>query len=134
MRDLTELDPTALQDVSGRVETIVTQADTAQSLGSGDVPVLGTPRVLALAEAAIVMSLTRRIPTTMTTVGTRVRLRHLAAVPLGRMVAARARLRGRDGNKLTFDISLVDGDNNLVADGEIERALVDRADFLTRLD
>ncbi|HEY7174039.1 MAG TPA: thioesterase, partial [Micromonosporaceae bacterium] len=40
--------------LSARVELIVTDADTAQNLGSGDVPVLGTPRVLALAEAASV--------------------------------------------------------------------------------
>lgn len=133
MRDLTELDPSAFADVSGRVETTVTQADTAQSLGSGDVPVLGTPRVLALAEAAIVMSLTRRIPTSMTTVGTSVRLRHLAAVPLGRLVAARARLRRRDGARLVFDISVVDADDRLIADGEIERTLIDRAEFLGRV-
>ena len=133
MRDLTEIDVHDLADVSGRVETTVVQADTAQSLGSGDVPVLGTPRVLALAEAAIVMSLTRRIPTTMTTVGTRVQLRHRAAVPLGVTVAARARLRERDGSRLTFDISVVDADDRVIADGEIERALVDREDFMSRL-
>lgn len=132
MRDLTELDPSTFHDVSGRVETVVTQADTAQSLGSGDVPVLGTPRVLALAEAAIVMSLTRRIPTSMTTVGTGVRLRHRAAVPLGTTVAARARLRHRNGDRLVFDISLVDGDGTVIADGEIDRVLVDRATFLNR--
>lgn len=134
MRDSIEVDPSAFQDVSGRVETIVTQSDTAQSLGSGDVPVLGTPRVLALAEAAIVMSLTRRIPTSMTTVGTGVRLRHRAAVGLGVKVAARARLRRRDGDRLLFEISVVDDHDNVIADGEVDRVLVDRATFLSRVE
>ena len=40
--------------LTSRVELIVTDADTAQALGSGDVPVLGTPRLIALAEAATV--------------------------------------------------------------------------------
>ena len=34
------------------VRHVVTEADTAIQAGSGDVPVLATPRLLALAEAA----------------------------------------------------------------------------------
>ena len=48
--------------LSARVELTVTEADTAQSLGSGDVPVLGTPRVLALAETATVAATARQLP------------------------------------------------------------------------
>ena len=38
----------------GTVSVVVTQADMAEAAGSGDVPVLATPRLLALAEAATV--------------------------------------------------------------------------------
>ena len=69
--------------LTARVELTVTDADTAQTLGSGDVPVLGTPRVLALAEAATVLATTSRLPTGTTTVGTAVTLRHLAPTPIG---------------------------------------------------
>ena len=38
-------------------QIVVADTDTAMAMGSGDVPVLGTPRLLALAEAAAVGSL-----------------------------------------------------------------------------
>ncbi|TDB86254.1 thioesterase, partial [Actinomadura sp. 7K534] len=38
----------------GVVSVVVGDADTAVRVGSGDVPVLGTPRLLALAEGATV--------------------------------------------------------------------------------
>jgi len=47
--------------LTGTAELTVTTADTAEALGSGDVPVLGTPRVLALAEAATVAALDGRL-------------------------------------------------------------------------
>ena len=72
--------------LSARVELTVTDADTAQALGSGDVPVLATPRVLALAEAATVAALAARLDTGQTTVGTRVELDHVAATAVGRHV------------------------------------------------
>ncbi|MGH3742746.1 MAG: thioesterase family protein, partial [Micromonosporaceae bacterium] len=56
--------------LSARVELVVGDADTAQTLGSGDVPVLGTPRVLALCEAATVAATASQLPGDSTTVGT----------------------------------------------------------------
>ncbi|MFV2020935.1 thioesterase family protein [Micromonospora sp. LOL_023] len=116
---------------TARVELTVTDADTAQAVGSGDVPVLGTPRVLALAEAATVAATATALPTGMTTVGTRVELDHLAATPVGRTVAAVARLTDVDGRRLTFDVVVSEGDLT-VAQGRIERLLVDRHRFVER--
>src|SRR5919204_6464969 len=61
----------------------VTGADTAAALGSGEVPVLATPRVLALAERATVAAVAGALEAGATTVGTRVELDHLAASPVG---------------------------------------------------
>src|SRR5262245_35312181 len=74
--------------LAARVELTVTDADTAQALGSGDVPVLGTPKVLALMEAASVVATAARLEPGLTTVGTRVELDHRAATPVGRKVVA----------------------------------------------
>jgi fluoroacetyl-CoA thioesterase len=115
--------------LSARVGLTVTDADTAQTLGSGDVPVLGTPRVLALVEAASVRATARHLPSGTTTVGTRVDLEHLAATPVGRAVTAEARLDRVDGRRLVFAVTLHDGDR-LAARGTVERALVDRGRFL----
>jgi predicted thioesterase len=117
--------------LSARVELTVTDADTAQAFGSGDVPVLATPRVLALAEAATVAALAARLDTGQTTVGTRVELDHVAATAVGRHVTALAILAKVDGRRLVFDIVVRDGDE-LVAEGRVERVMVDRQRFLAK--
>ena len=114
-----------------RVELTVTDADTAQTLGSGDVPVLGTPRLLALAEAATVAATASKLPPGTTTVGTRVELEHRAATPVGRTVIAEARLTKADGRRLIFEVAVRDG-SETVADGRIERVLVDRQRFVEK--
>ncbi len=115
----------------GRVEALVTEADTAAALGSGDVPVLATPRALALAEAASVAALTGRLPDGATTVGTRVELDHRAATPVGRRVVAEAVLSTVDGIWLDFAVEVRDGDS-VAARGTVRRAIVDREAFLAR--
>lgn len=114
-----------------RVELTVTDSDTAQAVGSGDVPVLGTPRVLALAEAATVAATATRMPTGMTTVGMRVELDHRAPTPIGRTVVAQARLAQADGRRLLFEVTVTDGETT-VAQGRVERILVDRHRFVAR--
>ncbi|MEV6693092.1 hotdog domain-containing protein [Micromonospora sp. NPDC051196] len=114
-----------------RVELTVTDADTAQAVGSGDVPVLGTPRVLALAEAATVAATARHLPAGTTTVGTRVELDHRAATPVGRTVVAQARLTAVDRRRLTFEVAVTEG-GQTVAEGRVERVMVDRHRFVER--
>jgi predicted thioesterase len=117
--------------LTARVELTVTDADTAQAVGSGDVPVLATPRALALAEAATVLATATRLPTGMTTVGTAVRLEHRRPSPVGATVVAVARLAGVDDRRLRFDVSLFDGGEE-VATGTIERIALDRHAFVTK--
>lgn len=120
--------PTGL---TARVELTVTDADTAQAVGSGDVPVLGTPRLLALAEAATVAATATHLPAGSTTVGSRVELEHRAATPVGRTVVAQARLAEVAGRRLVFEVTVTDGAET-VAEGRVERALVDRQRFVAR--
>jgi fluoroacetyl-CoA thioesterase len=117
--------------LTAQVALTVTDADTAQAMGSGDVPVLGTPRVLALAEAATVAATARRMPTDATTVGTRVELEHRLPTPVGRTVVAHAELSSVDGSRLVFTVTVTDGDA-VVARGTVERMLVDRHRFVER--
>src|SRR3954452_21749033 len=106
--------------LSARVELTVTDADTAQALGSGDVPVLGTPRVLALAEAATVAATARQLPVGLTTVGVRAEVEHRARPPLGRRVTALPTLPKVDARKLVFEFLVRDGED-LVAEVRVER-------------
>ena len=117
--------------MTARVELTVTDADSAQALGSGDVPVLGTPRVLALAEAATVACTARQMPSGVTTVGTRAEIEHRAPTPVGRHVTALATLAKVDGRKLLFEVVVRDGET-LVAEVRVERAIVDRQRFISK--
>ena len=56
----------------------VTDADTAVALGSGDVPVLATPRLIAWMEAATVRAAAAFLVKGQTTVGTAIRIEHRA--------------------------------------------------------
>src|SRR3954452_11740215 len=123
--------PVFAPGLTARVELTVTDADTAQSLGSGDVPVLGTPRVLALADAATVVATARQLPPGVTTVCTRAEVEHRALTPIGRTVVATATLAKVDGRKLLFEVTVRDGGAE-VAEVRVERVLLDRQRFLSR--
>ncbi|MFA1542302.1 thioesterase family protein [Actinomadura monticuli] len=117
----------------GQVSAVVGDADTAAALGSGDVPVLGTPRLLALAEAAAVVALAGRLGDGRTSVGTRVELDHRAPSPVGARVTVEAELEEVDGNRLVFGFQAVDERGSAVGGGHVERVVVDRERFAARL-
>ena len=113
------------------VRHVVTEADTARALGSGDLAVLGTPRVLAWCEEATCAAL--ELDATQTSVGTRVDLEHLAASPIGAEVTATANLIHTDGRLVRFQVAAHDSGGTLLATGEIRRVIVDRERFLARI-
>ena len=117
--------------LKAEIETTVTAQDLALALGSGDVTVLGTPRMIALAEAATVRAVAGALEPGQTSVGTRIDVRHLAATPLGGHVRAVAELAETKGKALTFRVEVFD-DYGLVEEGTVERFLVDRARFIER--
>jgi predicted thioesterase len=108
----------------------VTDADTAIALGSGDVPVLATPRLIAWMEAATVQSAMRFVGAGQTTVGTAVRIEHRRPTPVGGSVEVSAEASSAAGRHLTFTVKAVDSFQELVAVGEIERAILHRERFL----
>lgn len=110
----------------------VTEADTARAMGSGDVPVLSTPRVVGLAEEAVVAAVAGSLPAGSTTVGYRVQIDHLAPVPVGATVRAEATLTASEGRRLTFRVLVTDG-HGLVAAGRITRVVVDTDRFLEKV-
>ena len=107
----------------------VTEADTAAALGSGEVPVLATPRVLALAERATVAAVAGALEAGATTVGTRVELDHLAPSPVGADLEVHAVLERVAGRRLQFAVRLRAGERP-VASGLVTRGVVDTAAFL----
>ncbi len=110
----------------------VTEADTAPAVGSGDVPVLATPRLIAWCEAATVAAVADSLGGGETSVGTRVVVDHLAASRPGATVEARAVLTEAKGRRLRFAVACRDEEGRLIAEGVVERVVVDRERFLGR--
>lgn len=105
---------------------------TAIALGSGDVPVLSTPALLALAEGACVDAIKDDLEGGQTSVGAWAEIEHLAAVPVGQTVCAHATLIGHHGRRLEFSVH-IEQDGATVAKIRHRRVLVDRARFLAKV-
>jgi fluoroacetyl-CoA thioesterase len=116
------------------VRAIVTQADTAVAAGSGDVPVLATPRLLALAEAAAVAAIAPRLAPSQTSVGTAARVEHRRASPVGAELMVEAELTEMTGNRLVFMFIArpADDSDHVIGAGTIERVVVDRDRFVAQ--
>lgn len=119
--------------LSGSGAFTVGDADTATALGSGDVPVLATPRLIAWSEAVTVRALDGHLANDATTVGTRVELDHLGASAVGTDVTIDVVLSAVDGRNLRFDIHAWQGERVPIGRGTVSRVLVDRERFLRRL-
>lgn len=117
----------------GDASLVVTAADTARALGSGEVEVLGTPRVIALCEEATCGALEGALEPGHTSVAMRVQVDHLQPTPVGAEVAAEAVLERIEGRRLTFTVSAFD-QRGLVAAGKVTRVVVDVDRFMGKCD
>ncbi len=115
----------------GSVTLDVDATDTAEALGSGDVPVLATPRVVALCEQAALAALGSALPADQTSVGKSVQIDHLAPTAVGGVVTADATLEKVEGRRLTFTVAVNDR-CGLVAAGRVTRVVVERDTFLAK--
>ena len=112
----------------------VTDTDTALAVGSGSLPVLGTPRLLAWLEAATCAALEPGLADGSTSVGTRVTVEHLAASRVGAAVEVSASRAYDDGRLHRFTVSARDtATGKVLAAGEITRVVVDAERFMARL-
>lgn len=111
-------------------EYVVGDLDTAIALGSGDVPVLATPRAVAWLEAATCAAVQDRLDDGETTVGVSVSVEHTAASRVGVTVVATAVVAEVDRRRTTFDVTLVNPDGVTAMSGVVRRVVVDRESFL----
>jgi fluoroacetyl-CoA thioesterase len=118
--------------LSASQEHVVSDDDTAAALGSGALPVLGTPRLLAWAEAATCAAIDAVLDEGRTSVGTRISLEHLAPSAVGVTVVVGASVAHVDGRLVRFSVEARQ-DGRLVGAGEVTRVVVDAERFLSRL-
>ena len=124
-----------MSDLTASLTFTVTDADTAEAVGSGSLPVLGTPRLLAWCEAATCAAVAPALAAGETSVGTRVSLEHLAASAVGQEVEVTASSSYADGRLRRFTVAArhLGGNGKVIGTGEVTRVVVDSARFLSRL-
>ena len=105
--------------------------NTAIALGSGDMPVLATPAMMALMENAAMLAVASALEEGDTTVGGHIESSHLRPTPVGAEVSATAILEKVEGRKLYFKIIAHQGDV-VIGEGTHLRFIVSREKFLAK--
>ncbi len=113
-------------------ELTVTDDVTAITVGSGDMPVLATPMMMALMENAAMLAVADELPEGCTTVGGHIESSHLKPSKIGDVVRAEAEVTKVDGKKIEFKVVTYSGET-LLGEGTHLRFIVDREKFMSRL-
>ena len=127
-----ELDPRIAPGRTGKAEMTVGEEHTAPRIGSGRIPVLATPVMINLIEAAALDAVEGFRPPGHQSRGTRLDVRHVAATPVGMRVTATAEVVAVDGRVVRFRVEARD-EREVIGDGTHERVVVNVAKFDLRV-
>lgn len=119
--------------IQGRAEVIVSDRNTAASMGSGNLAVFATPYMIALMEEASQLSVAPFLEEGQSTVGTKLSVSHDAATPVGMKVWAESLLKEIDGRRLVFEVRAYD-ESGLIGQGTHERFIIKTQRFLEKVE
>ena len=107
------------------VKKTVTEDMTAAALGSGGLPVFGTPYLIAMIESAAFTYLQQELPEGKSTVGTKVDVSHVSPSPVGMEITASVEVTdiSANGKLIDFRASVTDT-AGLIGEGTHQRAIV----------
>ena len=110
----------------------VTRELSAAHIGSGDVGVYATPKMVLLIERTSHNLLAPYLPEGHVSVGIEINLKHLAPTPIGDVVRIRCEVTEVEGNRIGLHAVLRDSEERVgVADHR--RAIIDADRFLERV-
>lgn len=118
--------------IKGESRTTVSAANSARTMGSGDLEVFATPSMVALMENAAMNSVAGELPEGSTTVGSLMNTTHIKPSKMGAEIVATSELIAVEGRKLTFKIEAHD-EQGTIGEGEHIRFVVDRQKFMAKL-
>jgi len=118
--------------LEGKEEMVVERRDLASMMGNIGAEVLSTHRAVLLMKLAPRSAIKDRLPEGMMTVGTFIRIKHLAATPLGSKVRAKAFLKEVEGRRLVFDVAAYD-EFEKISEGENEQLMISINKFIDRV-
>ncbi len=116
----------------GETSIVVADEHTSPHVGSGVVPVLATPVMVNLLEAAALSAVEKFLAPGYQTLGTVLNVRHFAATPVGLKVRASAELTAVEGRTLTFLLKAED-EMEAIGEGTHERVVVNVDRFEQRV-
>ncbi|KJS19039.1 MAG: hypothetical protein VR72_20040 [Clostridiaceae bacterium BRH_c20a] len=118
--------------LEGEAQELVTQENTANKYGSGEIEVYATPAMVGLMENASLKAVDPKLPEGFATVGIDLEIKHLAATPIGMNVRAKAILREIDNKKLIFYVQAFD-EKEMIGEGIHTRYIIQVDKFLQRM-
>ena len=116
--------------VQARTVHVVAAEDTAVALGTGEVPVLATSRLVAWGERTSLEAMQDQVPEGSTTVAMRVHLDHFKPASIGCAVTTIATLERIEGRRYVFVVTALDPGNEVLAQGRVVRVVVATEPFL----
>lgn len=119
--------------IKGKKELVVSQENTAKTMGSGTMDVFATPAMIALMENTAYTSVEKELEPGSGTVGTVLNVKHVAATPVGMKVTCETELIKINGRALTFSVKAYD-ECGLIGEGEHERFIVFEDKFQAKAD
>lgn len=119
--------------IKGTKEIMVTNENTAKTMGSGTLDVFATPAMIALMENTAYESVAAELEEGSGTVGTALNVKHVAATPVGMKVTCETELIKVGGRALTFSVKAFD-EKGLIGEGEHERFIVFNEKFQAKAD
>ncbi len=119
--------------IKGKDTVLVTDENTAKSVGSGLLPVFATPAMAALMEKTASESIAPYLADGEGTVGISLNIRHLAATPVGMEVTCESELVEIDRKRLVFTLKVSDG-IDVIGDGTHERFIINNEKFMTKAE
>jgi len=129
---MTELLSKVKPGLVGTAELVVGEEHTAPRVGSGRVPVLATPVMINLIEAASLKAAEHLLPAGHQSLGTRLDVKHYAATPVGMKIKATAEVVKVEGRLIYFVVRAED-EKEPIGDGTHERVVVNVERFDKRV-
>ena len=117
--------------IKNQIKKTVVEELTAKVMGSGRLDVFATPAMVAMMEEAAHTSVENELEEGQGTVGTSMKVSHLAATPVGMEVTCESELVEVDGRKLVFEIKAMD-EAGLIGEARHERFIIENEKFLAK--
>jgi len=110
---------------------IVQPNQSAEFLGSGLLPVLATPALIAFMETTAMQLI--EFPEGSSSVGTYISMKHLKATPIHTKIECTAIITNIEGRKYTFTIQAIDSVGDIIGEATHERVVVNVERFMQKL-